>query len=148
MAQGSISLQTFTSRSGPASVTLRRMPLPCLTSPLASQLATNGWFPPPLMQLTPLPQNHSRDVAAYITKELNEGAMLGPFDCPPPSSPPGYRQGPYSLGLRRTLTLDGSSWTWPGLYPLGSASTAAPLEILSWEKQRRCTYHQVVVSVT
>ena len=28
-------------------------------------------------------RSHSRDIAAYIIKELREGAMLGPFDRPP-----------------------------------------------------------------
>ena len=30
-----------------------------------------------------IPWSHSRDVAVYITKELGEGAMLGPFDRSP-----------------------------------------------------------------
>ena len=43
-----------------------------------------GPVPTPTFNNHPSVVRHSRDVAAYITKELGEGAILGPFDTPPP----------------------------------------------------------------
>ena len=62
--------------------------------------------------------HHSTDVAAYILKELGEGATLGPFDQPP--SLPGLKLTPVSLGARMALICDMSSWLYPGLSTQGS----------------------------
>ena len=57
--------------------------------------------------------HHSKDVAAYIMKELGEGVMLGPFDTPPLSLL-GCKQ--TSLAPRKTPLYAGLSWTCPGLF--------------------------------
>ena len=42
-----------------------------------------GPIPTPTFHNHPSPVHHSSDVAAYISKDLKDGAMLGPFDHPP-----------------------------------------------------------------
>ena len=42
-----------------------------------------GPVPTPTFHNHPSAVRHSTDVAAYILKELGEGAMLGPFNHPP-----------------------------------------------------------------
>ena len=61
-----------------------------------------GPVPTPTFHNHPSAVHHSKDGTHYITKELGEGAMLGPFDKPPPPSFRGCKQPPSSLSPRKT----------------------------------------------
>ena len=106
-----------------------------------------GPVPIPTLHNHPSAVHHRSDIAAYITKELEEGAMLGPFDPAPPSFP-GPKPTPYSQVPKRTLTYAESSWTCPGPFLLALVSTGVPAKSVFGGCRTRSTFLALLISVS